>query len=75
MLIPVIYCDHSHDMIEPYLLSRMLRERKVRSFKRSSGWVRIGIDRIRRFDYCEEEKILVDFRHEDSLLHLQEACY
>jgi hypothetical protein len=74
MLIPVIYCDLSHDMIESYTLSNLIREGRVKAFKRSSGWVHIGIDRIRKYDTAGQGRMAAFDHHENNLPHLKEAC-
>lgn len=65
MQIPVIYLDDSHDMIESQSLSSLLRKGIIKSFKRSSGWVHVGKDRIRRFDYNKQEQMTKDLPHND----------
>jgi hypothetical protein len=72
MLIPVIYFDHSHDTIESYTLTHLIREGKIRSFKRASGWVHIGKDRIRKHDYAGLKRSMKTHKHENNLLHMQE---
>ncbi len=64
MLIPVIYCDHTHGMVESSSVSRLIREGKIRSFKRASGWVIIGRDRIRKFDHAGQERPKPSASHE-----------
>ena len=48
MLIRVVYKDGKFDMIKPQMLDNLLEEHKVISFKRSTGWVFVGSDSIRR---------------------------
>ena len=71
MLIPVIYFDHTHDLVEGISITSLIREGRIRAFKRASGWVNIGKDRIRRFDSAGIER--VDFKNESGLPILQEA--
>lgn len=47
MLIPVIYPDGRHDLVKPFILDRLIDREEVRSFKRSSGWVALGVDPVR----------------------------
>jgi len=47
MLIPVIYPDGRHDLVKPFILDRLIEQRHIRSFKRSSGWVSLGVDPVR----------------------------
>ncbi|MDD2337459.1 MAG: hypothetical protein PHD01_12870 [Geobacteraceae bacterium] len=68
MLIPVIYLDGAHDMIESQSLSRLLRKGTIKSFMRSSGWVHVGKDSIRRFDYNQRELMAKDLPHNDHQL-------
>jgi hypothetical protein len=74
MLIPVIYCDHSHDLIESYTLSNLIREGKIKAFKRASGWVQIGKDQIRKYDNTEQGRMVAFPNHENNPPHLKEAC-
>ena len=48
MLIRVMYKDGMFDMVKPQMLENLLEEHKVTSFKRSTGWVFVGRDSIRR---------------------------
>lgn len=61
MMIPVIYFDHSHDMVEGWTLTTLIRDGKIISFKRASGWVCVGRDRIRKFDYIGIERMDTDY--------------
>lgn len=56
MLIPVIYTDDSYDMVEDFMLNELIITNKIKAFKRSSGWVRIGEDRVRKIDYSGPER-------------------
>ena len=47
MLIPVIFSDNSPGQVKPEELEELIFNRKIISFRRSDGWVRIGIDPIR----------------------------
>ena len=48
MLIPIIYPDGKHDQVKDFLLSRMIDEKSIVKFKRSSGWIDISSDAIRK---------------------------
>jgi hypothetical protein len=74
MLIQVIYLDHTHDTIDSLMLTYLIREGRVRSFKRASGWVHIGKDRIRKYDYGSRERSTQTKSQEKNLLHTHEAC-
>jgi hypothetical protein len=47
MLIRVRYCDNSYGMVDDSQLENLISTDKIMEFRRSSGWVRIGRDRIR----------------------------
>ncbi len=47
MMIRVMYSDWRLDMVSPEALDRLLALRRVKKFKRFSGWVHVGIDRLR----------------------------
>lgn len=56
MLIPVIYADDSYDMVEDRMLNELIIAGKIKAFKRTSGWVRIGEDPIRKIMYTGPER-------------------
>jgi len=47
MMIRVIYTDETFDFIRDTQLDRFIALGKVSKFKRSSGWVTVGVDPIR----------------------------
>jgi hypothetical protein len=47
MLIRVRYCDNSYGMVDDSQLENLISTDRIMEFRRSSGWVRIGSDRIR----------------------------
>jgi hypothetical protein len=47
MKIEVIRRDNSVEVVEDYFLQLMIDMDEITSFKRSSGWVTIGVDPIR----------------------------
>lgn len=47
MLIPVMYKNGNHDQVKDFMLSKLIDQKGVSKFKRSSGWVTLGVDRIR----------------------------
>lgn len=54
MLIQVSYDDNKYDYIKDFMLDRLIESGTISGFRRSTGWVRIGTDRIRtqkREDY------------------------
>lgn len=48
MLIRVRYPDNTCGMVEDSRLDRMIEEEAIVEFLRTSGWVRIGRDPVRR---------------------------
>jgi len=47
MLIQVLYNDNKYDYVKGFQLDRLLEEKMIQKFKRSSGWVTVGIDPVR----------------------------
>jgi hypothetical protein len=47
MLIPIKYPDNRLDYVKDTALDYLIESNKIIEFKRSSGWVRIGVDEIR----------------------------
>jgi len=47
MMLNVIYDNDKHDMVKTYLLDRFIESGRIRKFKRSDGWVTVGVDLIR----------------------------
>ena len=47
MLIQVLYDDNKYDYVKGFQLDRLLEVKKVQKFKRSSGWVTVGVDPTR----------------------------
>jgi len=43
MLIQVLYDDNKYDYVKGFQLDRLLEVKKVQKFKRSSGWVTVGV--------------------------------
>ena len=48
MLIQVKYPDNRYDYLKETILDLFIESNKIVEFKRSSGWVRIGVDPIRK---------------------------
>jgi hypothetical protein len=48
MLIQVVYPDNHHDFVKPSMLDSLIETSKIAKFKRSSGWVTIGSDPVRK---------------------------
>ncbi|MEI8355165.1 MAG: hypothetical protein WCG31_03570 [Deltaproteobacteria bacterium] len=47
MMINVVYEDDRHDMLKDFLLERYIKSGRIIKFKRSGGWVTVGIDQTR----------------------------
>jgi NDP-sugar pyrophosphorylase family protein len=47
MLIGVIYKNNRRGMIDEYLLEELIKEDKIKAFRRSGGWAKIGRDPVR----------------------------
>jgi hypothetical protein len=47
MLIQVMYRNKSHDYLKDFQLSRYIDSGKIVKFRRSTGWVTVGLDPIR----------------------------
>lgn len=47
MMIQVCYPDDQFDYVNSDILDRLITSKKIVRFKRSSGWVTIGVDPIR----------------------------
>jgi hypothetical protein len=47
MLIGVIYKNNRRGMIDEYLLEELINEDKIKAFRRSGGWAKIGRDPVR----------------------------
>jgi hypothetical protein len=48
MAIGVIYKNNKRGKIENYLLDDLIKDERIKAFRRSSGWVRVGRDPIRK---------------------------
>ena len=47
MLLQIILEDNRFDYIKDFRLNDLIASRKVKKFRRSTGWVTIGVDPIR----------------------------
>ena len=54
-LIEVIITDGTQHYLEPAILDVLLEKNQVGKFKRSSGWVTVGINPIRVKKGCESD--------------------
>jgi hypothetical protein len=49
--IKVIFIDDSEGFVKEAQLNALITSGKIKSFLRSSGWVRVGIDPVREIRY------------------------
>lgn len=59
MMIRVRYPDGLTRMVRPSLLHQLIKSRKISEFRRTDGWVRVGIDPVRHrrmSDYSGPER-------------------
>jgi hypothetical protein len=47
MSIGVIYKNNKRGSVENYLLDDLIKDDRIKAFRRSGGWVRVGRDPIR----------------------------
>jgi hypothetical protein len=47
MLLHVIYTDNHYDYVKDFMLDDLIESQKIAKFRRSAGWVTIGVDPIR----------------------------
>jgi hypothetical protein len=59
MLIKVHYEDNRYDLVNESTLHRMIETGKIMRFKRSSGWVVVGLDETRSRQRSEANKAQV----------------
>jgi hypothetical protein len=48
MMLRVVYTDGSFDLVNDFMLSLLIQSRKVTKFNRSSGWVDVDSQYVRR---------------------------
>jgi hypothetical protein len=48
MLVHVKYPDNRYDYVKETILDLFIESNKIAEFKRSTGWVRIGVDPMRK---------------------------
>jgi hypothetical protein len=48
MLIRVQYVDSSFGLVDDTLLESLISAERITGFQRTSGWVRIGVDPVRK---------------------------
>ena len=48
MLIQVNYKDDKYDYVKDFMLETLIASGVIAKFRRSSGWVRVGVDPVRK---------------------------
>lgn len=63
MLIQVRYPDNRFDYVKEHMLHRLIESREITGFRRSSGWVTVGVDHVRQFQRNFNHKPEVDVKN------------
>ena len=72
MLIQVRYPDNRFDYVKDSMLQMLIESRAITQFRRSSGWVTVGVDPLRQFQRNfshtpdEEAKGIVQVAYNDN---------
>jgi hypothetical protein len=48
MLIHIVRTDNRYDYVKDFILDILIESKEIFKFKRSTGWVTLGVDPIRR---------------------------
>jgi hypothetical protein len=48
MLIHIVRTDNRYDYVKDFILDILIKSKEIVKFKRSTGWVTIGVDPIRQ---------------------------
>lgn len=59
IMISVIFNNGEFDVVSAETLEELINSRRIKKFKRSSGWAVIGVDLVRGMSpvvYCGEER-------------------
>lgn len=48
MLIQVNYTDDRYDFVKDFMLETLIASGAIAKFRRSSGWVEVGVDPVRK---------------------------
>ena len=60
MMIGVIYKNNRRGMIDEYLLDEFIKDERIKAFRRSGGWAKVGRDPVRErwkpTTYCGQER-------------------
>jgi hypothetical protein len=68
MLIQVVFPDNHHDFVKPGMLDPLIESRRIAKFKRSTGWVTVGVDPVRKSLRGPTQLTPADMRKLSSLL-------
>jgi hypothetical protein len=63
MLIRVVYNDNKYDFLNPAHLNESLKAGTIAKFQRRDGWVRVGIDPLRKISDDAPRDISTERRH------------
>lgn len=47
MLIHVMYPNKKYDYVKDFMLDTLIESEQITSFRRSSGWIALGVDPVR----------------------------
>jgi hypothetical protein len=59
MLINVVFHNGKYGLVEDFELDKLIVQKKIKKFLRSTGWCKLGVDQIRkesRIDYKGQER-------------------
>jgi len=63
MLIQVLYPDNRFDFVKDHSLQKLIESGAIAQFRRSSGWVTIGLDSVRQFNRGSHQNSDFNFNH------------
>ena len=66
MLIQVLYPDNRYDYVNEHLLQGLIESKEIAEFKRTSGWVTIGLDPVRQFNRGSHQLSDYIFNHKPA---------
>ena len=72
MLIQVNYADNRFDYVKDGLLEHLINSKKIKRFRRTSGWVSVGIDPLRKSrrsfnqDPTNETRSIIQVEYSDN---------
>jgi len=54
MLIQVNYTDDRYDFVKDFMLETLIASGAIAKFRRSTGWVQVGVDPVRKTRLSEQ---------------------